>query len=176
MRRFFAVIESPATRTVLLGLVVLSFQTTLFNTLRPFGVVLQVMLLFACAAGVVAGSETGAVAGFVFGLMYDMVLTAPLGLSGVVFGFAGYMAGGVNSFVHEARWWVKIIAVALSSTIAVLLYPAASLVVGIDGLLGSRIFTVAVTCGVFNALCALPAARIAKWALVKPVRQAVWAE
>lgn len=176
MNRFFAVIESPATRTFLLGLVVLSFQTTLFNTLRPFGVVLQVMLLFACAGGVVAGSEAGAVAGFVFGLMYDMVLTAPLGLSAVVFGFAGYMAGGVNSFVHEARWWVKVSAVAVTSATAVLLYPAASLVVGIDGLLGSRIVTVALTCGVFNAMCALPAARIAKWAMVKPVRQAVWAE
>jgi cell shape-determining protein MreD len=77
MKRFFAIIESPVTRTFLLGLVVLSFQTTLFNTLRPFGVVLQMMLLFACVSGVVAGSETGAVAGFMFGLMYDMVLTAP---------------------------------------------------------------------------------------------------
>ena len=158
MKRFFAIIESPVTRTFLLGLVVLSFQTTLFNTLRPFGVVLQVMLLFACVSGVVAGSETGAVAGFMFGLMYDMVLTAPLGLSAVVFGFAGYMAGGVNAFV------------------AVLLYPAASLVVGVDGLLGSRVATVALACCGFNALLAVPAARIAKWALVKPVRQAIWAE
>lgn len=93
MKRFFAIIESPATRTFLLGLVVLSFQTTLFNTLRPFGVVLQLMLLFSCASGVAAGSEAGAVTGFIFGLMYDMVLTAPMGLSAVVFGFAGYMAG-----------------------------------------------------------------------------------
>lgn len=134
------------------------------------------MLLFACVSGVVAGSETGAVAGFMFGLMYDMVLTAPLGLSAVVFGFAGYMAGGVNAFVHEARWWVKIVAVALSTAVAVLLYPAASLVVGVDGLLGSRVATVALVCCVFNALLAVPAARVAKWALVKPVRQAIWAE
>ena len=176
MKRFFAIIESPASRTFLLGLVVLSFQTTLFNTLRPLGVVLQVMLLFSCASGVAAGSEAGAVTGFVFGLMYDMVLTAPMGLSAVVFGFAGYMAGGVNAFVHEARWWAKIIAVALSSATAVLLYPAASLVVGVDGLLGSRVVTVALTCAAFNALLAVPATRVAKWALVKPVRQAVWAE
>ena len=44
MKRLFAIIESPVTRGFLLGLVVLSLQTTLFNTLRPFGVVLQVML------------------------------------------------------------------------------------------------------------------------------------
>jgi len=176
VKRLFAIIESPATRTFLLGLVVLSFQTTLFNTLRPFGAVLQVMLLFACAGGVVGGSETGAIVGFVFGFMYDMVLTAPLGLSAVVFGFAGYMAGGVNTFVHEAKWWVKVLSIAVSSTAAVVLYPAASLVVGIDGLLGSRVVVVALTCGAFNGICALPAARIAKWALVKPVRQGVWAD
>ena len=176
MKRFFAVIESPVTRTFLLGLVVLSFQTTIFNTLRPFGAVLQVMLLFACVSGVVGGSETGAIAGFMFGFMYDLVLTAPLGLSALVFGFAGYMAGGVNSFVHEPRWWTKMTTVAVSTTAAVVLYPAASLVVGVDGLLGSRVFTLAITCGIFNGICALPAARIAKWALVKPVRQAIWAE
>lgn len=176
MRRFFAIIESPVTRTFLLGLFVLSFQTTLFNTLRPFGAVLQVMLLFACVSGVVGGSETGAIAGFMFGFMYDLVLTAPLGLSALVFGFAGYMAGGANSFVHEPRWWVKMSTVAVSTAAAVIIYPAASLVVGVDGLLGSRVFTLAVTCGVFNGICALPAARVAKWALVKPVRQAIWAE
>lgn len=176
MKRFFALIESPVTRTILLGLIVLSFQTTLFNTLRPFGAVLQVMLLFACVSGVVGGSETGAIAGFMFGFMYDLVLTAPLGLSALVFGFAGYMAGGANAFVHEPRWWVKMSTVAVSTSAAVVLYPAASLVVGVDGLLGSRVFTLAITCGIFNGICALPAARIAKWALVKPVRQAIWAE
>ena len=176
MRRFFALIESPVTRTILLGLIVLSFQTTLFNTLRPFGAVLQVMLLFACVSGVVGGSETGAIAGFMFGFMYDLVLTAPLGLSALVFGFAGYMAGGANAFVHEPRWWVKMSTVAVSTSAAVVLYPAASLVVGVDGLLGSRVFTLAITCGIFNGICALPAARVAKWALVKPVRQAIWAE
>lgn len=176
MKRFFALIESPVTRTILLGLIVLSFQTTLFNTLRPFGAVLQVMLLFACVSGVVGGSETGAIAGFMFGFMYDLVLTAPLGLSALVFGFAGYMAGGANAFVHEPRWWVKMSTVAVSTSAAVVLYPAASLVVGVDGLLGSRVFTLAITCGIFNGICALPAARVAKWALVKPVRQAIWAE
>ena len=176
MKRLFAIIESPVTRGFLLGLVVLSLQTTLFNTLRPFGVVLQVMLLLSCVSGVVAGSETGAIAGFAFGMMYDMVLTAPLGLSALVFGFAGYAAGGVNTFVHEARWWARILSVSVVSAAAVFLYPAASLVVGVEGLLGPRVITVALTCSVFNAIFTLPAAKLAKWALVKPVRHAVWAE
>jgi hypothetical protein len=49
-------------------------------------------------------------------------------------------------------------------------------VVGVDGLLDSRVIAIAITSSVFNAIFALPAIRLMKWALVKPVRQAVWAE
>lgn len=176
MKRLFAVLESPVTRVILLGLVALSLQTTIFNTLRPFDVVLQVMLLFAVCSGVAGGSENGALAGFAFGFMYDLILTTPLGLSGVVFGFAGYMAGWANVFVHEPKWWFKIASVMVSTATAVVLFPAACLVVGIDGLLDSRVVTLAFTCAIFNGIFALPVSRLMKWALVKPVRQAVWAE
>jgi rod shape-determining protein MreD len=176
VKRLFAVIESPVTRVFLVGLFALSLQTTIFNTLRPFDVVLQVMLLFAISSGIAGGSESGALAGFAFGFMYDLILTTPLGLSGVVFGFAAYMAGGVNSFVHEPKWWFKIFSVAVSTATAIVLFPAACLVVGVDGLLDSRVIAIAVTSSVFNAIFALPAIRLMKWALVKPVRQAVWAE
>jgi hypothetical protein len=64
----------------------------------------------------------------------------------------------------------------VSTATAVVLFPAACLVVGIDGLLDSRVVTLAVTCTVFNGILALPVTRLMKWALVKPVRQAVWAE
>lgn len=176
MKRFFAVVESPVTRVILLGLIGLSLQTTLFNTLRPFGVVLQVMLLFAVCSGIAGGSEKGALAGFAFGFMYDLVLTTPLGLSGVVFGFAGYMAGWSNTFVHEPKWWSKVLSVMVATASGVVLFPAACLVVGVDGLLDSRVVTIAVTCAIFSGFLALPVTRLMKWALVKPVRQAVWAE
>lgn len=176
MSRLFAIIESPLTRIFLIGLVMLSFQTTLFNTLRPFDVVLQVMLLCAVASGVAAGSESGAIAGFVFGFMYDLVLSTPLGLSGLVFGFVGYMAGGVNAFVHTPRWWFKVLSVGASSAIAIVLYPAASLVVGLDGLLQPRVLLVAATTGAFSAIFALPAVGLMKWALVKPPQQMSWGD
>jgi rod shape-determining protein MreD len=61
--------------------VFLGFQTTLFNDMRPFGVMTQVMVLFAACAGVIYGAQIGAVAGLIIGLMYDCVLTTPLGLA-----------------------------------------------------------------------------------------------
>ena len=176
MRRFFAIIESPFTRAFLVGMIVLSFQTKLYNTLRPFSVVMQILLLCSAASGVAAGSESGAIAGFMFGFMYDMVLTSPFGLSALVFGFAGYMAGGVNTFAYSPRWWFKMLSVGISSAAAVLIYPAASLVVGVDGLLQTRVLGVALTVGLFNAVLALPAVSLMRWALVKSKKQMLWAE
>lgn len=176
MKRFFAIIESPLTRTFLVGFIVLSFQTTLFNTLRPLSVVMQVMLLCSAASGVAAGSESGAIAGFMFGFMYDMLLTSPFGLSALIFGFAGYMAGGVNTFAYSPRWWFKMLSIGISSAGAVLIYPAASLVVGVDGLLQTRVIGVAFTVGLFNAAFALPAVFMMRWALVKSKKQMLWAE
>jgi rod shape-determining protein MreD len=125
---------------------------------------------------VAAGSESGAIAGFMFGFMYDMVLTSPFGLSALVFGFAGYMAGGVNTFAYSPRWWFKMLSVGISSAAAVLIYPAASLVVGVDGLLQTRVLGVALTVGLFNAVLALPAVSLMRWALVKSKKQMLWAE
>ena len=46
---------------------------TLFADLRPAGVSIQVMLALAAAAGAAGGPQKGALAGFVLGLMYDLV-------------------------------------------------------------------------------------------------------
>jgi rod shape-determining protein MreD len=105
--QFIAIAENRYTRLVLVGLMFLSLQTTLFNEIRPFGVCLQVMLLLAASAGLAKGSQTGAIAGFIVGLLYDMVLSTPLGLCAAVFAIVGYLAGYAHSFVHESTWWSR---------------------------------------------------------------------
>jgi len=91
----------------------MGFQTTLFNDMRPFGVMAQVMVLFAACAGVVYGAEIGAVAGLIIGLMYDCVLTTPLGLASLVLGATAFVAGAFPYFVRDSSWWNKAIAVAV---------------------------------------------------------------
>ena len=96
--RLVPIITSRWFRLVLVGLVVLGLQTTLFSDVRPFGVVAQLMLLLAVAAGVTYGLEVGAVAGLVLGFMYDCVLNTPLGLCSLVFGGAGAVAGALSQW------------------------------------------------------------------------------
>ena len=165
MERFLVIAENRYTRLVLVGLLFLSLQTTIFNEMRPFGVSIEVMLLLAAATGLAKGSETGAIAGFVVGLLYDMVLTTPLGLCAVVFAVVAYLAGFVHSFVHEPTWWSRILIVSLASAVGTLLLPIAFTVTGAEGVFTTNVFSIIAVVTVFNALFALPVAWLCGWAL-----------
>jgi rod shape-determining protein MreD len=100
IERVLAVVASRWTRLVLVALVLLAFHTTLLNDLRPFGVMAQILVLFVASAGTLYGAEIGAIAGLTVGLMYDAVLTTPLGSNALVFGVIGLLAGGLPYFVR----------------------------------------------------------------------------
>lgn len=165
MERVLLATENRWFRLVLVALPFLGLQTTILNEMRPFGVILQVMVLLAAASGLARGSEVGAIAGFVVGLLHDLVLTTPLGLGAAVFGLVGYMAGYANSFVHAPTWWTRMIMGSLASAIAMFLLPAALEVTGTDGALTTQVFVVALVVAAFNAFAVLPAHWVCRWAL-----------
>jgi rod shape-determining protein MreD len=165
IERFFLIAENRYTRLVLLGLLFLSLQTTIFNEMRPMGVSMEVMLLLAASTGLAKGSETGAIAGFVVGLLYDMVLTTPLGLCAVVFSVVAYLAGLAHSFVHEPTWWSRILTVMVTSAVGMVLLPIAFTVTGAEGVLTTDLIEMVVVVSVFNALLALPVVWLCGWAL-----------
>ena len=167
IERVLLVAENRYFRLVLVGLFFLSFQTTLFNDLRPFGVALEVMILLAASSGLAAGSETGAVAGFIVGFLYDMVLATPLGLCAAVFALVGYLAGFVHSFVHAPTWWSRMLLAAGASAAGVILLPIVFTLTGAEGILTRRILLIALVVAVFNAPLSLPVARICRWALAQ---------
>ena len=74
-----SLVHRPLVRLIMVGLVVLTIQTTLLAEIEPFGVVLNLVLGFVVAAGLVGGPESGALVGFVLGLMFDLVLVTPSG-------------------------------------------------------------------------------------------------
>jgi rod shape-determining protein MreD len=165
IERFLLIAENRYTRLVLLGLLFLSLQTTIFNEMRPLGVSMEVMLLLAASTGLAKGSETGAITGFVVGLLYDMVLTTPLGLCAVVFSVVAYLAGLAHSFVHEPTWWSRILTVMVTSAIGMILLPIAFTVTGAEGVFTTDLIEMVVVVAVFNALLALPVVWLCSWAL-----------
>jgi rod shape-determining protein MreD len=165
IERLIVLAEARYTRLILVGLLVLSLQTTIFNELRPFGVCLQVMLLLAASCGLAKGSQTGAVAGFIIGLLYDMVLTTPMGLCAAVFAVVGYLAGFVHSFVHESTWWSRMLASLGVSIIGMIILPIAFTVTGAEGVLTTQVFLIAIVVAVFNSALSLPAEWLCNWAI-----------
>jgi rod shape-determining protein MreD len=163
--RLVPIITSRWFRLVLVGLVLLGLQTTLFSDVRPFGVVAQLMLLLAVAAGVTYGLEVGAVAGLVLGFMYDCVLNTPLGLCSLVFGGAGAVAGALPFFIREPSWWLKIAGVALATLLAELAFPFALSMVGIGGWVRPRMFVVALGVTLINLVFAPLALIVSRWTL-----------
>lgn len=163
--RLLAVSASAVIRMTLVGLVGLGLQTTILNDLRPFDVCLQSMLLLSACTGLARGSETGAIAGFVFGYMYDMVLISPFGISAVVFAAVGYLAGTANNFVHESTWWSRMVIGPVACVAGAMVMPVALEMVGIEGSLTTAVFRVAAVVGVSSVVFTEPCVRVCRWAL-----------
>ena len=104
---FVSLVQGPLPRLVIVGMLLLALQQTLFVDLRPWGVTIQVMLALAAAAGVAGGPQKGALAGFVFGLMYDLRVGTPLGSSSFSMGLGGFTAGYVQSITIDPQWWLS---------------------------------------------------------------------
>lgn len=170
MNRLLVVFSSRWTRLVLVALVLLGLQTTLFNQLRPFDVMVPLMLMFAVATGTVYGSEVGAITGLVVGAMYDCVLATPFGLASLVFGMAGYIAGFLPLFVREPTWWSRVLVIAAVSALGEILFPVALKMVGINGWLDLHALWIAAVVALLTGVLAPIAIPLSRWTLHEPVR------
>jgi rod shape-determining protein MreD len=159
------VVNRPIVRILLVGLPALGLQTTFLAGASLAGIVVQLMLCLSVAAGVAGGSERGAVTGFALGLMFDLVLSTPLGLTALVYGLAGFLAGYVNSLSINHPWWIRSIVVGSTSSAVMFVHPVLATWVGVDGWLTTRVIKVAIIVGLANAVIALAAVPAMRWAL-----------
>jgi rod shape-determining protein MreD len=97
---------------VLIVLVVL-VQVTLFPHLRIAGVAPDLGLVVALAVGYHDGPEAGAVAGFVAGFGFDLFLETPLGLNALAYALVGYGVGIIEGgLLRSPRWLPSVLGVA----------------------------------------------------------------
>ena len=159
--------SSRWTRLVLVLLIIISFQTTLFAEMRPFGVAAQLVLLFVVVSGSMNGSTIGALTGLIAGLMYDFVLPTPVGLTSLALGLAGATAGLLTYFFRDPTWWMRLITVGVVSLLGEIYYPLAQTVVGLDGWLQLRIIKVALVVAVCNLALSPIAILVCRWTLAE---------
>ncbi len=162
MRSF---LTGPLIRLFPVGLVVLAIQRTVLTEVTPFGVVLPLVLALSASAGAGAGSERGALAGFTLGLMYDLATGSPLGLTGLVFGLAGFVAGYVLTITPSPQWWLTSILATLGAAVGEFAQPIARLLIGQDGWFNDRLFVVVPVAAVFTLVTSPLLVPVGRWCM-----------
>jgi rod shape-determining protein MreD len=148
-------------------LTALLVQVTLLSRLRFFGVVPNLMLLVAVAAGITGGPARGAVIGFASGMALDIFLETPLGLSALVFSIVGYTVGAVETGILRAAWWIPVLTAFLACMAGEALFAVAAQFVGRPDLLSTRLAVIVIIVGITSAILALPVVRVVGWSLLK---------
>jgi rod shape-determining protein MreD len=100
-------------------------QIGLLSDLRIAGVSADLLLALTVAAGLTGGPNSGAAVGFTAGLIFDLFLTTPLGLSAFAYCLTGYLVGLVENALVRTAWWISILftigGVAFGTTLYVML-------------------------------------------------------
>lgn len=147
---------------ILLALVV---QVTVFADVRIWGIAPELLVLFAVMLGYWAGPQSGPTAAFVIGLLWDVYLPTPLGLSAIVFAMVAFAVGtGGAELFRDSK--VQLAAVAAVGTFgAVTGYALLGEVMGQRGLVDLEMLRVALIAGLINALLAPLTRPLVAWAL-----------
>ena len=156
--------EDPRFRLPILFVGALLLQTTLLARLRIFGVMPDVMLLLAVAGGITAGATRGATLGFASGMLIDLFLPTPLGLSALVFTLVGYGVGVANTGVLRSAWYIPVLTAGAASVAGVALYAVIGSVLG-ERMVDGHLVTIAAVVGLSNAVLAPVAVRFVNWSL-----------
>lgn len=152
-------------RLPLVFLLVLTLQKSVLGDLDVRDVRPDMLLLFAVCAGLVGGSEVGAVVGFATGLVADLFVLAPLGLSALVFSLVGYAVGSFRNNLIRELWWMPPVTAFIASAGGVLLYAVVGAVLGESQFVRPELATTALIVGLLNAVLSIVLVRITGWAL-----------
>jgi rod shape-determining protein MreD len=149
-------------RGALVLLVALMAQIAIVADLRVFGAVGDLMLLVTVAAALTGGPDRGATYGFVAGLVFDLVLDSPFGLSALTYAVVGYGLGLVCAGLSRPTgWWPPVVGAA-AALVATAFYTGVGHLVGTPYPWGD-VPHITVAVGLWNAALILPVTAVMRW-------------
>jgi len=153
-----------------LSLVVFIFvvvQETVMLDLRIGGVHPDIMVLLPIVAGIIGGPSRGAGIGFTTGLVSDLFLPTPFGLSALVGCLVGFGVGLATIALDRTVWWLAPMAALGGSALYEVTYGALGSVLGQPQMLHVALARVVIVVSVTNAILAIPAMRLVKWGMAE---------
>ncbi len=149
------------------GLVMVSaaiLQRGILAEFRLWNVTADLLLLVALAAAMIAGPERGAVVGFAAGLLVDLQVHRPFGLTALTFCLAAYLLGFAETLVVRGSRNSLIVTGFVATALAHIGLAILGELVGVSAPSPGRVLTVAVVAGVWNGLLTPGAVRVMRWA------------
>ncbi|HLI44779.1 MAG TPA: rod shape-determining protein MreD [Acidimicrobiales bacterium] len=151
-------------RLFVVGLAVVVLQVGALDQLDIADAHPDTFLLLAICAGVVAGPQYGAVVAFVVGLVADLFVLTPFGLSALCYVLIAFVVGSVAAAPGgRAPYTFRVVAAFVASVGGVLLYAGLSIVVGEPRLPAGQLFDVVIVVAVANAVLAVPGVAAMRW-------------
>jgi len=157
------------TRRLRLFLLVLSLvvlQTTIATHLHVFGAIPDLLLVATVAVAYNEGPQTGSLFGFFSGLVLDLFLVSPFGLSAVSFSLTGFAIGTFQSGMAFQSRRTQVLLAALGGLIAGSIFAIVGGAVGRAGYFSLHSAQVIVVGSVWNAVVAVPIFMFVRWALM----------
>jgi rod shape-determining protein MreD len=129
-------------------------QVAVFPHWRVLGVVPELGLVLAVAAAFRFGPETGALTGFAAGLLYDLFLATPAGLSALAYALTAYAVGVLQAGMLRSPVWLTPFLGFAGGLAGGLTFLAIGILAGVDGLRTAHALGVVVLAAVYDALVA----------------------
>jgi len=144
-------------RRIKLGLLILFavvLQTTLLNHVNFFDATPGLCMLCVLAVAFEDGPESGALFGFAMGLVLDLFLITPLGLSALSFALTGYAVGAFQSSIVRTTPWLYPMIGGIGGLFGGLVFIVVGGVVGQEGLLSTHGVQIVVVSAIWDAILA----------------------
>lgn len=152
-------------RIVVVLLLLLELQLQVLDGFSVAGYHPLIFFLIPIAAGLEGDASRAAIAGFVAGLVLDLFLETPLGLSGLVFAIVGYGVASFERGVIRADRWLQPAVAGGASAAGVVGIGVAAAIFGHPEYFRVSLIGSVIVVGVFNAVVATPTIRLVRWAL-----------
>lgn len=163
-------------RVVAVLAIAVVLHVTLLSDVRVAGVHPDVLLLVAICGGLAAGPERGAIVGFAAGLLADLWLPTPMGLSALTYCLVGFGVGSIQTGILRATWWIPVLTALGASAAGVVLFAFLGAMVGQGQLLEPhRLIVIAAVVAVTNALLSPAVSRVVSWSLRPSVADRAYA-
>ncbi len=163
-----ALTTADVARSTIVIAVALVVQHTLLDSVRVGGAHPDLMLLLPVAAGYAAGPDRGAVFGFISGLVADLFLPTPYGLSALVGCLLGFSTGMATRGLVRSSWWLPSVVAAAATAAGMGAYAILGAVLGDAGMLRTYLVPALVVGTPSAALLAVPLLRFVAWAVPEP--------